>query len=493
MKKILNKNFYFIVSITFILLFLIHLPLMTKNIITADVLLNNNYYNGYSWELSLGRFGLYIVGILKSYISIPHIELVISYLIISIITYLLIDLFNVENKLNKGLIIGLMVLSPIISSTLLFSYCSVPYLLSFLAGVLSIYIYNKLDNKYLRVIIPILLMIFALSMYQAYLSLIVTVFIIHELKLIFDHKLNIKKSINYIIMILISIISYFILMKLSQLVFSIDMSTYSNANKIGIDLITSIPHKIIDSYKLTYQFMFTDTFMKNNYLHNNLLNLLLIIIFIITIITKIIKSNLSIKEIILVGIIILLLPIFLNSVIFVISDTKLQLLMATSYLILPIYLFSIIDTKYLKIATLVITILLFRNYTIQVNATYKTLENTFNTYKTVINSAVNKYINEPEKHYVLIGKYNNNSLKNNISKLNYGYISDENLFWDEYNLRKIGFERFTNDYLGLDLEYVTEEEKELIKNEKNDIFIYSIDNIVVINFNNYKEKNYSNE
>ena len=39
-----------------------------------------------------------------------------------------------------------------LSSTLLFSYCSVPYLLSFLLGILSIYIYNKLDNKVLRIV-----------------------------------------------------------------------------------------------------------------------------------------------------------------------------------------------------------------------------------------------------------------------------------------------------------------------------------------------------
>ena len=60
MKK-LNS---FIEKYRFILLFfiissiLIHLSLFTKDILTADVLLNANYYDGYSWEISLGRFGL---------------------------------------------------------------------------------------------------------------------------------------------------------------------------------------------------------------------------------------------------------------------------------------------------------------------------------------------------------------------------------------------------------------------------------------------------
>ena len=467
---------------------------MTKNIVTADVLLNNNYYNGYSWELSLGRFGLYVVGILKSFFSVPHLELIISYLIISIITYLLIDLFDVKDKINKGLIIGIMVLSPIISSNLLFAYCSVPYLLSFLSGILALYLYYKLDNKYLKLIIPIILIVLSLSMYQAYLSLIVTIFILYQLKLIFDHKQNYKQAINYLFIILISTIIYFILMKLSQLVFHIDMATYSNANKIGFNLITSIPHKIIDSYKLTYELLFKDTYMKNIYLHNNILNLLLIIIFIITIVLKIINSKLKTKEIIIVSSLVLLLPIFLNSVIFVINDTKLQLLMASSYLLLPIYLFSIIDTKYIKITSLVITVLLLRNYTIQVQATYKTLENTFNTYHTLISSAIAKYSNVLNYDYVIIGKINTtNDLKNNISKLNYGYISDEDLFWDEYNLRKIAFEKLANDYFGLNLKYTSEDNYNYIISESNDRLIYSLNGTIVINLNNYKEKNYSNE
>ena len=58
MKSLINKRNLLIILITFIFLFLTHLPLMTKNILSADILLNNVFYNGYSWEISLGRLGL---------------------------------------------------------------------------------------------------------------------------------------------------------------------------------------------------------------------------------------------------------------------------------------------------------------------------------------------------------------------------------------------------------------------------------------------------
>ena len=77
---------------------------MTKNIISADILLNNYFYKGYSWEISLGRFGLYIIGILKSFVTVPHIDLLISYIFISISTILLIEslLFKIGRSITPS-------------------------------------------------------------------------------------------------------------------------------------------------------------------------------------------------------------------------------------------------------------------------------------------------------------------------------------------------------------------------------------------------------
>ena len=105
MKKIITKDNKFLFLLTIFILFVVHLPLFYKNIISADILLNNYLYKGYSWEISLGRFGLYIVGLIKSYLNIPCIDLVISFVIISISSILLIDLFDIKSKLNKTLFI----------------------------------------------------------------------------------------------------------------------------------------------------------------------------------------------------------------------------------------------------------------------------------------------------------------------------------------------------------------------------------------------------
>lgn len=490
MKKLINKNnIYWIIGII-TLLFIINYPLMTKNIITADVLLNNSYYNGYSWEVSLGRFGLFILGIIKSYISVPHVDLLFSYLLVSLSIILIFDLFDIKNFFKRALIVSVICISPIISSTLIFNYCSFGYLLAFFLSILSIYIYYNCDNKFIRIIAPIILNVISLSMYQAYLSLIISVFAFYNMRLILYKKIDYKKIIPYIFIILGSIIIYFILMKLSLFVLHIDIASYSNANSIGISTILSIPNKIIDSYKLTYQFFFTDLIMKNLYMHNNILYIVIGLFSIIYLFIKTFCNKLDTKNKIILLILILLIPIFINSVIFVISDSKLQLLMSASYLMIPVFIISILDNNKSNIIFAIGLILLIRNYFIQIQATYLSLENTFNKYYTVIGAAIKEDINNLDKHFIVIGNISNedNNSISQIYKNNFGYISDDGIFWDEYNLRKIGFERFCYEYFGANLVFGSEDEYNKYKLYNSNDLVYNYDDIIVINFNNYKKR-----
>lgn len=471
MKNILTTKNKKIFITTFIILFLVHLPLITKNIISADILLNNYYYKGYSWEISLGRFGLFLIGIIKSYLTIPHIDIILSYIIISISTIIILDLFNTKNKLKIILFILIITLSPITSSTLLFNYCSLAYTLAFQTSILSVYTYYKFSNKYLKYIVPAILIIITLSLYQAYFSVIITLFILYNI----NNKINYKSFFKFILTVLISIISYFIIMKFSQVLFHINMSSYSNADKIDLNLITSIPNKIIDSYKLLYKFYFTNSIIKNTYLHNNIINLLLLIILTIEIIIN--NKNINIKNKLIKYFFFLTLPIYLNSIIFLIPGTKLQLLMSSSYLLIYLYIVTLLPNNKFKYLPLFIFITLFRNNLIQVEATYLTLENTYNKYESIIKSAAYTNINN-NYQYVLINKEKTKYTE--INNLNYGFISDDSIFWEEYNLRKLGFLRFSKEYLGLDLNYVDENTYNRLKNKKYNKLITTKDNIIII-------------
>lgn len=479
MKSLINKRNLLIILITFIFLFLTHLPLMTKNILSADILLNNGFYNGYSWEISLGRFGLYVIGLLKCFLTIPHIDILISYLIISISLVILFDLFSFRKKEYIILYILIICLNPITSATLLFNYCSIGYTLAFLCSILSIYVYYKEENKIKKYLFSLILIVVALSMYQAYLSVIVTTFIIYNIKLLLEKKENFKLSLKYILTLLMGALLYFIIMKISLLVFHVNMSNYSGADKIGLQTLLSIPKKIGLSYKLFYEYYFTDKIVKNIYIKNNILNIFLLILLIIGVVFQIFKNNLSPKKKVLTLLLVLALPIFLNSIIFTINDTKLQLLMSTSYLLIPLLLITTIPENKMKYLSIIVIILLLRNNLIQTQATYLSLENTFNKYNTVITSAIKENINHQNYKFALIGSTKNET---EINKLNYGFISDDAIFWEEYNLKKLGFERFCYEYYGLNLTFVSEEDYDKIKQRenKNQEIIYTYDDIIVI-------------
>ena len=452
---------------------------MTKNILSADILLNNGFYNGYSWEISLGRFGLYVIGLLKCFLTIPHIDILISYFIISISLVILFDLFSFRKKEDIILYILIICLNPITSATLLFNYCSIGYTLAFLCSILSVYIYYKEENKIKKYLFSLILIVVALSMYQAYLSVIVTTFIIYNIKLLLEKKKNFKLSLKYILTLLIGVLLYFIIMKISLLVFHVNISNYSGADKIGLQTLLSIPKKIGLSYKLFYEYYFTDKIVKNIYIKNNILNIFLLILLIIGVVFKIFKNNLSPKEKVLTLLLILALPIFLNSVIFTINDTKLQLLMSASYLLIPLLLITTIPENKMKYLSIIVIILLLRNNLIQTQATYLSLENTFNKYNTVITSAIKENINYQNYKFALIGSTKNET---EINKLNYGFISDDAIFWEEYNLKKLGFERFCYEYYGLNLTFVSEKDYDKIKQRenKNQEIIYTYDDIIVI-------------
>lgn len=463
-KYLKNKNINLLIIITLITCAIIHLPLYTKDILTADILLNNTYYSAYSWEISLGRFGLFIIGFLKSYLVIPHLELFICFILITLISLILIDLFKIKNKSSQVLTCIILAICPNVSATLLFNYCSLAYILAFFSSTLAIYTLIKAKNNYIKIIIPIILTIISTSMYQSYIQVSLTLLILFYIKDLLKNRFNLKEFITNIIILGIGIICYFILMKLSLIIFNINLSSYSGANTFSINNILNIPNQILVTYKTFYNYYFTNKIVNNTNLLTNIINIIFLTMLIVGIIIQIIKNKLSKKHIFILITFILILPISINSILLIIPDTKMQLLMSISYTLLIPFAFSILEKEnYLKHIILILMILLVRNYIIQDTATYKSLEITYNKTNQIATNIINK-INEIgyDKKIMITGNLNNNEYYNydsntelkNIYKLNYGFVSNSSLFWDEYVNTKNGWTRYLYQYHGVNIDFV---------------------------------------
>lgn len=505
MKKVRKfiDEYRLAIFVSFVVAIVIHLPLFTQNLLTADVLLNTGYYSGYSWEISLGRFGLYIVGLFKGFLVIPQLEIFLSILLLLGIIVLIFDLFEIKNKVIQVLCSVLVSVSPAVSATLLFHYCSFAYALSFFLSVLAIYLLIKSKHKLMKYVIPSFLITISLSMYQAYLAIPLTLLLFFWMLQILKKKFHWKDFFITFGIIVLGALFYFIFMKLSLLVFHVDLSSYRGASQFGIDTIFDIPSRIIHAYQSFYQYYFTDTIVTNSNVFMQVFCILMFILLFIGIGYSLYKNKVSLSYSLLFLFFFLLVPIFINVITIILPDTKMQLLMSSGYLLIFFFLcYFIQDKKIFSIFTIFLFVFMIRGYIIQDSATYQTLEHTYKkTYQ--IASDIKDQINNLgyQRPVMIVGNLDQNAYYNkkdltelhNISTYTYGFVSNYSLFWDEYTNMKNGWSRFLEQELGVSITFVSfDTYQEILDSSKyqemecypDDKSIQLIDDVIVVKLAN---------
>lgn len=492
-----------LILVSIVVAVVVHLPLFTKNILTADVLLNTGYYSGYSWEISLGRFGLYFVGLLKGGLVIPQLEVFLSILLFIFSMILILDLFEIKKKVIQVMCGVLVSVSPILSATLLFHYCSFAYALAFFSSVITIYFLVQSRNKFVKYVIPVFLIVLSLSMYQAYLAIPLTLLLFWWMIQILKKKFHWRDFFISFVIIILGSVFYFVLMRLSLVIFHIDLSSYRGASQFGIDTILDIPSRIVNAYQSFYQYYFTDNIVANSNVFMQVFYILMFFLLVIGIGYSFYKNKVSLKYSLLFLFFLLLIPMFVNVVVILFPDTKMQLLMSSGYLLIFFFVFYFMqDKKVFSILTIFLFIFIIRGYIIQDSATYQTLEHTYQkTYQVAsdIRGRINKL--GYQKQVMIVGNLDQNKYYNkqdstelnNISSYTYGFVSNYSLFWDEYSNMKNGWSRFMEGEVGTSITFVDIDtyQKILETKEYKDMEVYPdkdsiqlIDNVIVVKLAN---------
>lgn len=499
-KKMLNQ-YKTIIIVGLVVAIGVHLSLFTKNILTADVLLNTGFYSGYSWEISLGRFGLFGIGLLKGFLVMPQLEIILSMLLMLVATVLILDLFNIKKKILQIFSTILLMVSPILSSMFLFHYCTLAYSLAFFTSVLAIYLFFNCKKILSKYIIPIILIITSLSMYQAYLAVPLTFLLLYFLIRILEKRFQWKDFFKAFGVVIIASILYFLLMKLSLAIFNVSISNYRGANEVGIKMFLDIPSRIILAYQSFYQFYFTDYILHTGNLGIVCFNIFLLSLVIAGAIYQLVKRKIKWQHSLLFICLLLVLPLMINVVVIIFPDTMLQLLMSFGYLFIFFFLCYIVDnSKLLTIATIFLFGLFIRSYVIQDNATYSMLSVTYQkTYQ--IGLDLKNKINELgyDKEVMIVGSLDDNNYyqQKNTTEImkfkdyTYGFVANYSLFWNEYTNIKNGWSRFMEQFVGTTIHFVDYDTYQEILDSskyqemecyphKNSIQV--IDNIIVIKF-----------
>jgi hypothetical protein len=254
----------------------VHLFMITNMLPNHDSL---HVIFGFHWLISQGRWFATVPGFLSTDYLLPWNTGLLIILYSAVSSCLVIKCFRVNDGLHCVLISGLMVSFPTVVCTLLY-YAD--FLTSALPlACLGVYITQRFRYGFCAGFIFIAC---SLACYQAYFSvaaaLSVGILIIDIIQANLSLKELLLKGIKLFFTLLLGIIAYFIIVKLSLAITQRQLSAYQGISEMGKISISTIPHQIKQAYVSIFDF-----FIRDNYnLHGSVLKYLFFVIIIISII-----------------------------------------------------------------------------------------------------------------------------------------------------------------------------------------------------------------
>lgn len=468
----------------FIIGLLAHIIVITNDIVSTDAILNGEVYLGGTWELSLGRWLTYFIGYTRFALVSSVVSGILSIIIVSFASILLTDLFCIKNKIFRFFVTMLIIISPFFTSTLMSTYCSLEFSMSYFLSIFSVYSLYKIKNKKVSYTLSIISLAFSLGIYQANLGVVCGLCLILPLIEILKEKITIeeffKKILKFIIIGILSIILYEIILNILLILTNTKMSSYGGANEVGIKTFLEIPLQIKNAYINFYSYFFNDKITNNLFYRRNFLNVALFIIMLISII-KLLIFNKNKRVLLLTILILIILPLALGILTLIAPSRNMYSLMTAPYLLVYIFILTLIDDFNTKRifnnlicwGTTLLMIILIITHLCMTNATYMSLritkEKTLFASTKIVNDIYLTEGYEKDIKVLFIGRSIGNYFEtsNKVYELSNNIGLYEPQMWEEPHLCNRGWNHFIKYYLGVEfLESSIEDYEKVISNKE---------------------------
>lgn len=497
----INKNDIFSIIIVILLGVINNFSFITNEGIAPDAL-SPAYFNiAGNWEISLGRFGIKFVNMLRFGLVNKTIIVLIALIMLAVSAVIIIRTFEIKNKIGIFFISALIAVAPTFTETYMFIYCADAYCLAFLLSTLSVYFLNKSNRGKQYYIFSNICTIAVCSLYQAYLGVILGETIILLMKDLLkekDIKANFIKAIKFFINIFIGILMYYILLKIIISILDISLASYKGANNLGIYTLKSLPHTIVQTYKDFINFFFTDKIINNSYWNREIINGTIFFTSFLGLFLILIKSKQKNKCIraLFLGVLILLYPIGIAIMDIIAPNTSLNLVTGPGLItavILITLIYESMDDKslenILRYIFLILMIILIFTFVLENTFTYVARNQTFRNYYTISMDIYSRavqlegYSKDKEWMFSDVIRFK----VRDANRAN-GFISDDNVTWNNYN-GTLQNSSFYEKYLGIKIKICSKEKyREIVETEEfKNMPIYPtngsikiINNVVVI-------------
>ncbi|WP_176757351.1 glucosyltransferase domain-containing protein [Butyrivibrio sp. INlla14] len=258
---------------------------------------------------AFGRIGVgAVIKLMYSVVS-PNLMMIIALFILGIAICLIADAFDVDSFVGIGVLGGILLLSPAMSSQLTYYYCMVQYLLAYLLGACAFYLIAKHDS-WITVVIASVAICIQLTLYQAFLSVTCALGAFYLLKLVLtntDIKKVLVKMLKFIIAAVAGVLSYVSLLK----VLHVELADTRGFDKLGqIDIILRI--KLVKyAYVYFIDFMFGNDYINNSWMHRDYVNIFVLAAFLVLLTMIVVKNKLykKMSSLLLIIVYVLALPV----------------------------------------------------------------------------------------------------------------------------------------------------------------------------------------
>lgn len=401
-----NKRFAFLTAI--IVGIITHITFITELIFSQDGLWNSLTYSIPSaWEFSIGRWGIFLADKIVNNLAIPNITGIISILLIAIATVFIVDILKLKNKTTIFLASAAMVVAPSLTTTMIFAYTSVAYCTAMLITVLSVWLMfketNTIISKIINIMVAIALNVLSLGIYQSYIGVVVGLTAMRLIRDLFDDEIATKKFyIQGIIMVLVVTIAGFVYLGVTEIILSnmgLELVNYKGSENIGLEnTLNNLLPSIKKAYKDFCSFFLNDLIVYNEiYLRDTFYKIMFASVAaleaVAIIINKIYKKP---HKMILIGLTNLVLPLALNVVLLLTTDTSTYVLTAAQLILMIPFSAMICEmagkklTFIFKWATLISMFLVVFTYYLADNVSYHCLRQTYNQAYTTVNRIVDR-------------------------------------------------------------------------------------------------------
>lgn len=482
LKKKFDKNDKFIFMTVFISAVINYLYLLTHHCLSHDGLFNGPIYKSGEWELALGRPLLIIVDKLRGGLVASSIIFVIGMICVCLTLMIVRRIFSIDKKSLLFLLSILLVSFPTIADGSLYIYCFDSYCFSMLFSAIGAYLIIR--KKYF---FSIFFVAASLALYQAFISLCVSLILIYFIIQLLDGNNYIVEFVKGILVVLIGMIVYFVGLKFGLLILNRTLADYKGADSIGFGIILNLPANIVECYKDFYNYLFGNEILFNSYFKRNIYNFIILSIMVFVIFFKLFKLKKSNCILILLGL--LLLPVFICVINLIATDTNIIILTAIGFYSLYVLALLVIDkycclNVFRNIGISVFGLLIFTLF-LSDNAEFMAREDVYNNFYYNTSIALNKA--------VMLDDYDDNMkwmfnsiyyYSSPLNEMSLGFVSTQQGSYDNFRGLE-GIRIFYSRYLGKNMDFVSYEEyKKILDTDDYRLMdigsVKVIDNVIVV-------------